>query len=170
MISVDRNTGEFKFQANKQFTENVDKILKPEKLFGKELEKEIKVGDSIEICPGALTITQEIMSLIEVSRGSALIIDYGEDHAFSNSFRVTFFYIDRFSQGIKDHKLVKEFDKIIEEVGQIDLTSYVNFSQIKKIAEANAQSNLVFLLFYSSSKWSDASGIVFRMHGHNYET
>lgn len=45
MISVDRNTGEFKFQANKQFTENVDKVLKPEKLFGKELEKEIKVGD-----------------------------------------------------------------------------------------------------------------------------
>lgn len=82
MISVDRNTGEFKFQANKKFTENVDKILKPEKLFGKELEKEIKVGDSIEICPGALTTTQEIMSLIEVSRGSALIIDYGEDHAF----------------------------------------------------------------------------------------
>lgn len=99
MISVDRNTGDFKFQANRQFTENVifdkslalkqvDKILKPEKLFGKELEKEIKVGDSIEICPGALTTTQEIMSLIEVSRGSALIIDYGEDHAFSNSFRV----------------------------------------------------------------------------------
>ena len=64
MISVDRNTGDFKFQANRQFTENVkfdkslalkqvDKILKPEKLFGKELEKEIKVGDSIEICPGA---------------------------------------------------------------------------------------------------------------------
>lgn len=37
--------------------------------------------------------------------------------------------------------MVKEFDKIIEQVGQIDLTSYVNFSQIKKIAEANAQSN-----------------------------
>jgi SAM-dependent MidA family methyltransferase len=70
--------------------------LKPEKLFGKELEKEIKVGDSIEICPGALTTTQEIMSLIEVSRGSALIIDYGEDHAFSNSFRVTKYDVDYF--------------------------------------------------------------------------
>ena len=102
------------------------------------LPERSQVGDSIEICPGALTTTQEIMSLIEVSRGSALIIDYGEDHAFSNSFRVTFFDIYHLSQGIKDHKLVKEFDKIIEEVGQIDLTSYVNFSQIKKIAEANA--------------------------------
>jgi len=40
--------------------------------------------------------------------------------------------------------LVKEFDKIIEQVGKIDLTSYVNFSQIKKIAEANAQSNQNF--------------------------
>ena len=48
----------------------------------------MQVGDLIEICPGAVTVTQEIMSLIEVSRGSALIIDYGEDHAFSNSFRV----------------------------------------------------------------------------------
>jgi len=48
----------------------------------------MQVGDLIEICPGAVTVTQEIMSLLEVSRGSALIIDYGEDHAFSNSFRV----------------------------------------------------------------------------------
>jgi SAM-dependent MidA family methyltransferase len=36
------------------------------------------------------------MSLIEVSRGSALIIDYGEDHAFSNSFRVTKYDVDYF--------------------------------------------------------------------------
>lgn len=37
------------------------------------------------------------MSLLEVSRGTALIIDYGEDHAFSNSFRA-----------IKEHKLIKD--------------------------------------------------------------
>ena len=33
-------------------------------------------------------MTRDIMSLVEVSKGAALIIDYGEDHAFSNSFRV----------------------------------------------------------------------------------
>jgi len=66
------------------------------------------------------------MSLLEVSRGTALVVDYGEDHAFSNSFR-----------GIKDHKLIKDFSQIVEEVGRIDLTSYVNFAQIRKIAEAN---------------------------------
>ncbi len=35
-----------------------------------------------------MNLTSEILSLLEVSRGAALIIDYGEDHAFSNSFRV----------------------------------------------------------------------------------
>jgi SAM-dependent MidA family methyltransferase len=66
------------------------------------------------------------MSLIEVSRGNALIIDYGEDHAFSNSFR-----------GIKEHKIYKDFPTILDHVGQIDLTSYVNFNQIKSIAQTN---------------------------------
>lgn len=69
------------------------------------------------MCPGAITTTQEIMSLVEVSRGTALIVDYGEDHAFSNSFRA-----------IKEHKLIKDFNQIVEEVGRIDLTSYVNFA------------------------------------------
>jgi NADH dehydrogenase [ubiquinone] 1 alpha subcomplex assembly factor 7 len=110
-----------------QYSENVEKVLKPDKIFGgTEIRGEIKVGDSIEVCPGAITTTQEIMSLLEVSRGTALIIDYGEDHAFSNSFRA-----------IKEHKLIKDFDQILEEVGRIDLTSYVNFAQIRKIAESN---------------------------------
>ena len=51
------------------------------------------MGDSIEVCPGALSLTQEIISLLEVSRGNALIVDYGEDHAFSGSFRVNYTYI-----------------------------------------------------------------------------
>ena len=82
------------------------------------------------------------MSLLEVSRGTALIIDYGEDRAFSNSFRVSFICVLKVFQGIKDHKIVKEFDRIIEEIGGIDLTSYVNFSQIKNIAEANQASKI----------------------------
>lgn len=36
-------------------------------------------------------MTQNICSLVELGKGAALIIDYGSDHAFSNSFRVSCF-------------------------------------------------------------------------------
>jgi SAM-dependent MidA family methyltransferase len=80
--------GRLQLTTEHAFTENVEKVLRPDKLFGKDVAKEVKVGDSIEVCPAAASLTQEIMQLLEVSRGTALIIDYGEDHAFSNSFRV----------------------------------------------------------------------------------
>ena len=76
-------------------------------------------GDSIEICPEAISHTKDICSLAELSRGMALIVDYGEDHSFSNSFR-----------GLKQHKIIKDDDEILENIGNIDLTSYVNFNQI----------------------------------------
>jgi NADH dehydrogenase [ubiquinone] 1 alpha subcomplex assembly factor 7 len=69
---------------------------------------------------------QDIASLIELTQGAALIVDYGEDHAFSNSFR-----------GIKDHKLVKDWPTIFEKVGDLDLTAYVNFKQLSTIAKTN---------------------------------
>jgi len=37
-----------------------------------------------------------------MTKGAAMIIDYGEDHAFSNSFRA-----------IKNHKLIKDWEDII---------------------------------------------------------
>ena len=92
------------------------KVLKPEKLFTMEMANEIKPGDMIEICPDAVTVTQEIISLLEVSRGLCLAVDYGSDHAFSNSFR-----------GIKNHKIFTDFSDIAQNIGQIDLTTYVNF-------------------------------------------
>lgn len=57
-----------------------------------------------------------------------LVIDYGEAHSFSNSFR-----------GLKNHKLVKSESEILANLGNIDLTSYVNFSLIKEIAKQNSQ-------------------------------
>jgi len=53
-----------------------------------------------------------------------LVIDYGEAHSFSNSFR-----------GLKNHKLVKDESEILANVGNIDLTTYVNFSQISEVAK-----------------------------------
>ncbi|CDW71486.1 UNKNOWN [Stylonychia lemnae] len=111
--------------------QNVESTLNPEKFITKEAEKEIKAGDQIEMCPDSITLTKEIIELVELSRGSALVIDYGEDHAFTNSFR-----------GIKDHKVIKDFDEIVENIGKIDLTSYVNFAQIKQIAQANKNMNV----------------------------
>ena len=109
-------------------TETVVKVLQPDKLFSESAKKDLKTGDCFEICPQANTFTQEICSLIELSRGAGLIIDYGEDHAFSDSFR-----------GIKDHRLVKDWPTIIDMVGTLDLTAYVNFAQIQTIAKLNKQ-------------------------------
>ena len=64
-------------------TENVTKILKPEKLFSSMSKEELKAGDTIEISPDSITTTQDIMSIVELSQGASLIVDYGEDHAFS---------------------------------------------------------------------------------------
>ena len=58
-----------------------------------------------------------------------LVIDYGEDHSFSNSFR-----------GLKNHKLVKDEADILANIGNIDLTTYVNFTQIAEVAKTNKQS------------------------------
>jgi len=55
-----------------------------------------------------------------------IIIDYGEDHGFSNSFR-----------GLKNHKLVKDDQQILDNVGNIDLTAYVNFQQVAEVAKIN---------------------------------
>jgi NADH dehydrogenase [ubiquinone] 1 alpha subcomplex assembly factor 7 len=90
------------------------------------------------------------MSLVEVSRGAALIIDYGEDHAFTNSFR-----------GIKDHKVYKDFQQICDHIGQIDLSSYVNFSQIKNIAATN--SNLLINGPMPQGQFLECMGITMRL-------
>ena len=70
-------------------TETIVKVLQPDKFFSAEAKKDLKIGDQFEVCPSAVQMTQNICSLIELSKGAALVIDYGEDHAFSNSFRVS---------------------------------------------------------------------------------
>lgn len=73
-------------------TETIVKVLQPDKFFSAEAKKDLKPGDQFEVCPGAAQMTQNLCSLIELSKGAALIIDYGEDYAFSNSFRVSNLY------------------------------------------------------------------------------
>ena len=88
----------------------------------------MRPGDSIEICPEGISFTKDICSLLELSKGMALIVDYGENHSFANSFR-----------GLKNHQLVKDEESILSNVGNIDLTSYVNFQQISQVAKTNKQ-------------------------------
>jgi NADH dehydrogenase [ubiquinone] 1 alpha subcomplex assembly factor 7 len=54
-------------------------------------------------------------------KAHGLIIDYGEDHAFTNSFRA-----------IKEQKIYKDHD-ILKYTGECDLTSYVNFRALKNV-------------------------------------
>jgi NADH dehydrogenase [ubiquinone] 1 alpha subcomplex assembly factor 7 len=54
-------------------------------------------------------------------KSTGLIIDYGEDHAFTDSFRA-----------IKDQKIYKNED-ILKYTGEADLTAYVNFKALKNV-------------------------------------
>lgn len=66
--------------------------------------------------------TLNISYLLSTSpMASALIIDYGDMQAFSNSFR-----------GIKDQRILKK-EEILDNSGECDLTSYVNFRAIKNV-------------------------------------
>jgi SAM-dependent MidA family methyltransferase len=64
-------------------------VLQPSKFFSEEAKKDLKVGDTFEICPSAVEFAKDLALLVELTKGAALVIDYGEDHAFSNSFRVS---------------------------------------------------------------------------------
>ncbi|EGR28531.1 hypothetical protein IMG5_173480 [Ichthyophthirius multifiliis] len=104
--------------------ENVEKILQPKKTFANEKMKQIIDGDQIEIQAKSPIIINSLSELIQKTNGAILSIDYGENQAFSNSFR-----------GIRKHKFIKNED-ILEYPGQIDLSAYVNFAHL---AEASQQ-------------------------------
>ena len=65
----------------------------------------------------------EICYLLATTKHAhSLIIDYGENHGFSDSIR-----------GIKNQKLFKG-NEILNYSGQCDLSSYVNFKALMKVA------------------------------------
>ena len=117
MVRLNQDTDELEFVISDRPTENTELRLQPGKFFTEEAKADLRPGDSIEICPEAVSLTKDICNLLELSRGMGLIIDYGENHSFSNSFRA-----------LKNHKLIKDDDEILQNIGNIDLTSYVNFN------------------------------------------
>jgi len=98
--------------------------LNPDKAFSKEESASLKSGDSIEVQSRAMVLVNAISELISKTNGAALIIDYGEDHAFSESFRA-----------IRKHKIIqKPYD--LSFPGEADFSAYVNFRALKRAAES----------------------------------
>lgn len=86
-----------------------------------------KEGDTIEVCPEAGILIQDIIMWLEETTGSALFIDYGNNYAPQHSLR-----------GIKNHQFVS----YLQEPGKIDITADVDFKSIGKIVK-NSKSDLV---------------------------
>ncbi|TFY51126.1 hypothetical protein EVG20_g11153 [Dentipellis fragilis] len=84
--------------------------------------KSLPVGSRIEVSPASFRIARKVGEVIggqsnEKKKGSALIIDYGDDKAVGNSFR-----------GFKDHKIVDPFHL----PGHCDLTANVDFAYLRE--------------------------------------
>ena len=86
-----------------------------------------KEGDTIEVCPEAGILVQDIIMWLEETKGSALFIDYGNNYAAQHSIR-----------GIKNHQFVS----YLQEPGKIDITADVDFKSLGKIVK-NSKSDLV---------------------------
>ena len=68
-------------------TKGVTEILQPEVSFRDMKEWKFKKGDKIEVSPQSMLMMKQIANIVNISNGCALVIDYGEDQALSDSFR-----------------------------------------------------------------------------------
>ncbi|GEQ97779.1 ATP synthase subunit beta [Iodidimonas gelatinilytica] len=86
----------------------------------------VEEGALVELCPAALSITDEIAKRINSHGGAALIIDYGYDQSAAGETL----------QAIRRHQRVDVFHK----PGESDLTAHVNFDHLSQVAQqAGAQ-------------------------------
>ncbi len=93
-------------------TEEEGEAKNPEE---EDVEKR-KLGTSLEVCPLALQIVQQVAERVARTGGAALFVDYGEDHAQGDSLR-----------GLKRHAHVDA----LSEPGEVDLSTDVDFSAVK---------------------------------------
>ena len=88
---------DFTWTNSEPFSKSVKKILNPDVFFeDKELKSKLRVGDRIEICPKSLVLANSIAELLSKVDGALLAVDYGANHAYSDSLR-----------GISGHKFVR---------------------------------------------------------------
>jgi SAM-dependent MidA family methyltransferase len=62
--------------------------LCPDKLFSKETQSNLLIGDTIEVSVKSAILINSLSELIAINNGAILAMDYGENHAFRNSIRV----------------------------------------------------------------------------------
>mmetsp|Transcript_28953 Transcript_28953/g.51755 ORF Transcript_28953/g.51755 Transcript_28953/m.51755 type:complete len:314 (+) Transcript_28953:62-1003(+) len=82
------SNGNFEIFPSDGPTQDVQTVLKPQKRFSPEAIQDLKDGDQIEVSSASMQVMRSICDFITERLGCALIIDYGEDRAFSNSLRV----------------------------------------------------------------------------------
>ena len=112
---------DFAWTNSEPFSKSVKKILNPDVFFeDKELKSKLKVGDRIEICPKSLVLANSIAELLGKVDGALIAVDYGANHAYSDSLR-----------GISGHKYLRN-DQILEVPGEVDLSTYVNFRALSE--------------------------------------
>ncbi|KAF8896131.1 S-adenosyl-L-methionine-dependent methyltransferase [Infundibulicybe gibba] len=101
--------------------------------------QQLPVGSRIEVSPAAFRIGRSIGELLTMkqpedhSGGCALVIDYGGDHVYGDSFRVSPIFHHRHhtqtsAKAFKEHKLVDVFHL----PGECDLTANVDFAFLKE--------------------------------------
>jgi len=81
-----------------------------------------KIGSIAEVSPQAFSILEDLCKRISLQKGSALIIDYGED--FPMGFT---------TQGIRKHQIVSE----LSLPGETDISSLVDFSSFRNFILSN---------------------------------
>ncbi|KOO31513.1 saicar synthase-like protein [Chrysochromulina tobinii] len=87
----------------------------------------VPVLDSAEICPGAMSFVQQLCKRMAVTRGAALMIDYGTDETPKDSLR-----------GILRHAPVHP----LHQPGLVDLSVDVDFGTLRQVARETAGSSL----------------------------
>jgi NADH dehydrogenase [ubiquinone] 1 alpha subcomplex assembly factor 7 len=71
-----------------------------------------------------MILMNSFAELISKIGGGVLSVDYGEDHAFSDSIR-----------GISNHKYIENLEDLLEVPGEADISAYVNFMALADVAE-----------------------------------
>ena len=103
---------------------------------GDKYFSDLSEGARVEVCPEAYEIAANSAGLLG-AKGAGLVIDYGGERHFGNSFRVgslmvsksaTFAQTTIFQQAFKSHRIA---DPLVDP-GYADLTSNVNFSFIRE--------------------------------------
>lgn len=82
-----------------------------------------QVGDVVETCPQAAKLTRDVAFRLGKDKGAALFIDYGPgESGVGDSL-----------QAVKGHS----YARILQDVGEADLTAHVDFAEIARQARKN---------------------------------